>query len=458
MAEPLVTDNLPQATLEPPRRRRVSIVWIIPILAAAVAIGIAVQRVLTQGPTITILFQEAGGVVAGKTFVKYKDVNIGQVTAVQLAERHTKVAVTVKIDQSARGLMVEDARFWIVEPRITLSGVSGLGTLLSGNYIGLQVGTSTKEQRQFVGLDVPPAVTDQPGRRFILKSADLGSLGVGAPIYYRRLNVGEVAAYALAADGNGIDITVFVYTPYERYVTPQTRFWDASGIDFSLNANGLDVRTQSLVSVLAGGLAFDTPTFATAEGPAAENAVFTLYSDQATAMKQPDPVSRRYVLYTESAQGLEVGAPVRLLGLSAGEVTEVGVAVDPKTQQFRPRVVITFYLERLLARLDTEQAALGKTFENESASDRLKLIRHQVEDLGLRAQTLSGNLLTGERYVAFAYHPTAPKVTIDWDQDPLELPVIPGGSRTSRTGWPGSWTNSKASSRRSTSCRSGTSP
>ena len=426
MAERLVTDDLPQATLEPPRRR-VSIVWIIPILAAAVAIGIAVQRVLTQGPTITILFQDAGDIVAGKTFVKYRDVNIGQVTAVRLAEQHTKVELTVQIDQSARGLMVEDAQFWIVEPRVTLSGVTGIGTLLSGNYIGLKVGISTKERRQFVGLDVPPAITDQPGRRFVLKTADLGSLGVGAPIYYRRLNVGEVAAYALAADGNEIDITVFVYTPYEQYVTPQTRFWDASGIDISLDADGLDLRTQSLVSVLAGGLAFDTPTFATAQGPAAENAVFTLYPDRATAMKQPDHVSRRHVLYTGSAEGLAVGAPVKLLGLSAGEVLEVGVAVNPKTQQFRPRVVITFFPERLIARLGPEQAALGKALEDESAADRLKLIRHQIEDLGLRAQIRSGNLLTGERYVALDYHPTAPKVTVDWDQDPLELPVIPGG-------------------------------
>jgi paraquat-inducible protein B len=119
--------------------------------------------------------------------------------------------------------------------------------------------------------------------------------------------------------------------------------------------------------------------------------------------------------------------PVKLLGLSAGEVLEVGVAVDPKTQQFRPRVVITFFPERLIARLGPEQAALGKALEDESAADRLKLIRHQIEDLRLRAQLRSGNLLTGERYVAFDYHPTAPKVTVDWDQDPLELPVIPGG-------------------------------
>ena len=382
---------------------------------------------MTQGPTISIVFPEAGGIVAGKTVLKYKDVDIGQVTAVQLADGYSKVEVSVRVDRSARGLMVEDARFWIVEPRVTLSGVSGLGTLISGNYIGLQAGRSTEEQRRFVGLETPPAITDQPGRRFTLQASDLGSLGIGAPIYYRRFTVGEIAAYALSPDGKGVSMTVFVNTPYERFVTPQTRFWDASGIDLSLTADGLEVRTQSLVSLLAGGLAFDTPAFATPDEPAPENAVFTLYPDQTTAMKQPDPVSRRYVLYTDSLQGLAVGAPVKLLGLNAGTVIDVGLAMDTKTQQLRPRLLVTFIPERLIDRLAPDQVALGRSLMDQGSGERLQLIRHQVEELGLRAQIRTGNLLTGERYVALDYQPSAPKIALDWGADPLELPVLPGG-------------------------------
>ncbi|WP_295385598.1 MlaD family protein [uncultured Thiodictyon sp.] len=424
--QPLNAGDLPQAIVEPPRRR-VAFVWIVPLLAAAVAIGIAVQRVLTEGPTITILFHAAGGLAAGKTVLKYKDVDIGQVTEVRLAQEFSKVAVTVKVDRSARGLMVEDARFWIVAPRVSLSGVSGLGTLLSGNYIGMQVGRSTREQHQFVGLETPPAITDQPGRRFLLKAHDLGSLGIGAPIYYRRLTVGEIAAYALAPDGDGIDVTVFINAAYERYVTTETRFWDASGIDLTLNAEGLELRTQSLVSILAGGLAFDAPAFATGGEPASENAVFTLYGSRAAAMRQPDPVARRYLLYPESAAGLRVGAPVKLLGLSAGEVSEIGVALDPKTRKFRPRVLITFFPERLLARLAGAQAGAGRAFMDAGPAARLELIRHQVDDLGLRAQVQSGNLLTGERFVSLDYHPEAPREKLDWDQDPLVIPVLAGG-------------------------------
>jgi paraquat-inducible protein B len=428
VSETTPIDDLPQATLEPPRRKgRLSIVWFIPLLAAAVAIGIAVQRILTEGPTITLLFQAASGVQPGKTFVKYKDVEIGQVTAVQLADQFSKVELTVKMDRSAEGLLVEDTRFWIVEPRVTLSGVSGLGTLISGNYIGLQPGTSTKEKRRFVGLDTAPAITDQPGRRFVLKAPDLGSIGVGAPLYFRRLKVGEVASYELAPDGSGVDITVFVFTPFEQYVTPETRFWDASGIDVSLTADGLNVRTQSLVSLLAGGVAFDVPSFLSATGPAEENAVFTLFGSQASALKQPDPVARRYIIYADTLDGLQVGAPVKILGVRAGEVAELGLTLDPQTRAFRPRLLITFFPERLIAQLTPGQEALGRALVNAGEEERIKLIRHQIEDLGLRVQLRTGNLLTGERYVALDYEPKAPKPQIDWTQDPLELPVTPSG-------------------------------
>ena len=214
-------DNLPRATVVPRRRQRISVVWIIPILAAVVAIGIAIQRILSEGPTITIVFKAAQGVEAGKTFIKYKDVNIGQVTAVQLSSDHSKVEVTAKIDKNAGDLMVEDAKFWVVEPRVTLSGVSGLGTLLSGNFIGFEVGKSNNKQRTFTGLEVPPIITGgQPGRQFVLKASDLGSLGIGSPIYYRRLQVGQVIAYDLSSDGKAMDIKIFVNAPYDKYVNP----------------------------------------------------------------------------------------------------------------------------------------------------------------------------------------------------------------------------------------------
>lgn len=171
-------NNLPQATAKEKKKMQFSVVWIIPIVAALVGLGIAVQQILSKGPTITIVFKKAEGIEEGKTLVKYKDVNIGRVEKVELSKDFTKVVVTAKINKSAEGLIVDDAKFWVEQPRVTLSGVSGIGTLLSGNHIGVELGNSTKVRRQFVGLDAPPEVTvDQPGRQFVLQADNLGSVG-----------------------------------------------------------------------------------------------------------------------------------------------------------------------------------------------------------------------------------------------------------------------------------------
>jgi paraquat-inducible protein B len=426
MAENIDRDELPQATVVPKKGTRISVVWIIPILAAVVAIGIAIQRVMSQGPTITIIFKAAQGLEAGKTFVKYKDVNIGQVTAVKLSSNHSKVEVTAKIDKSAADLMVEDAKFWVVEPRVTLSGVSGLSTLLSGNYIGFEVGQSKKQQRNFTGLEVAPIITGgQPGRQFVLRAENLGSLGIGSPIYYRRLQAGQVIAYGLAADGKRIEITIFVNAPYDKYVNPGTRFWNASGVDASIGAGGVEVRTQSLIALIAGGLAFDTPPFVATAEPAAANTVFTLYTDQATALKQADAISNHYVLYlNESLRGLSVGAPVTIFGLPAGEVTAVGLDLDPATLRIRGRVDLVSFPERLVASLRAKQTAVGEALLR-SAQQRHALMQRLVEQRGLRAQLRSGNLLTGQLFVAFDFYPNAPKVKIDWSSEVPELPVVP---------------------------------
>jgi paraquat-inducible protein B len=419
------SSGIPQATVVPQKRARISVVWVIPILAAVVAVGIAVQQIINQGPTITIVFKAAEGLEAGKTTIKYKDVSIGQVTKVELSKDHSKVVVKAKMAKSAADLMVEDAKFWVVEARVTLSGVSGLGTLLSGNYIGFEVGKSKNEQHEFTGLDVPPIITGgQPGRQFLLKTENLGSLGIGSPIYYRRLQAGQVIAYDLSADGKAVDLKIFVNAPYDKYVNPGTRFWNASGIDVAIGAGGVEVRTQSLIALLAGGLAFETPGYAGPAGPAPADTAFTLYDDRATAMKQPDPVSQRYVLYfNESLRGLSVGAPVTLLGLPGGEVVEVGLDLDPATAAIRGRVDIVTFPERLIARLNRQQAGTGDTLAK-SQQQRRALMQRLVEQRGLRAQLQSGNLLTGQLYVALEYFPDEPKAKVDFSVEVPTLPVV----------------------------------
>ena len=429
MAEEKDLNDLPQASVARPKGLRISVVWIIPILAAVVAIGIAIQRVSSEGPTITIVFKAAAGIEAGKTFIKYKDVTIGQVATVELTKDYSQVLVTAKMAKHAAGLIVEDAKFWVVQPTVTLSGVTGLSTLLSGQYIGFQAGKSTQKGRNYTALEVPPVITDQPGRRFKLTATTLGSLGVGAPIYYRSVPVGEVAAYSLAADGNSIEATVFVDAPYDKYVTSATRFWNASGIDVSVGANGVNIRTESIVSVLVGGIGFDVPDFAPPGEPVAADAEFSLYQTRAEAMTLPITVERRFVLYfNESLRGLSVGAPVTLFGLPVGRVAEVGLGYDATTHDLRPRVLVTFNPERLTSRVsDKDRSSAKKDLVEASEAARVPILRHLVEDRGLRARLQTGSLLTGEMYVAFEYVPNAPKTKVDWTRDPLELPVDSGG-------------------------------
>jgi paraquat-inducible protein B len=432
MANESDLSNLPLARVVRAKRLRISIIWIIPLLAAVVAIGIAIQRISQEGPTITIVFKVASGIEAGKTFIKYKDVTIGQVTTVQLTDDYSRVQVTAQIAKHAAALMVDDAKFWIVQPTISLSGVSGLSTLLSGQYIGFQAGTSAQKQRQYVALDTPPLITDQPGRRFTLNAVTLGSVGAGAPVYYRSLPVGEVATYKLAPDGKSIEVTIFVNAPYDKYVTAETRFWNASGIQASAGANGIDIQTESLVSVLVGGIAFDVPDFLMPGPPAPANKEFTLFRNRLIAMTQPDPIERHFVLYfDESLRGLSVGAPVTLFGLTVGNVAEVGLVYDQEKFVVRPRVLVTFSPERLSERLTTPgRTSSGTAYAAISPEIRARMLRHLVEDLGLRAQLETGSLLTGELYVGFEYVHNDPKPKIDWSRDPLELPVASGGLAT----------------------------
>lgn len=425
MTDNIDLTNLPETATVARKKWRFSAVWIIPLVAAIVALGIAVQRILMEGPTITIIFKEAQGIEAGKTLVKYKDVDIGEVTKVKLSPDFRKVVITAKIDKSATGLLVDDAKFWIEQPRATLSGVSGIGTLLSGNYIGLEPGKSKKERREFKGLEVPPAITfDQPGTRFILQTDNLGSIGNGSPLYFRKLNVGQVTGYDLAEDGGSVRIEVFVRAPYDKYVTDQTRFWQASGIDVFLGAEGFSVRTQSVLSMLIGGIAFETSPSVENPKPATAKEVFPLFSSRKEAMANPETVFTRYVLYfNETLRGVNVGAPVTYMGLPVGEIMAVGLQYNPKTNFVRPRVDIVIYPGRFMAHIQKSPELEAKA-KNEK--ERQTFIQDAV-DRGLRAQLRNGNLLTGQQYIALDLFPNASKVKIDWTESPVELPVVPSG-------------------------------
>ena len=414
--------NVPEAMHVPKKRSRVPVVWIVPIVAALVGVGIVVQKYLNEGPTIRITFLSAEGIEAEKTLIKFKDVEIGKVMHVNLTDNHTKILVTAKMEKSAEGMLDNDARFWLVKPQVSLSGVSGLSTILSGNQIGFEPGTSKEKRRDFVALEAPPPIMrDRPGREFVLRADTLGSLGLGSPVYYRRLDVGDVIAFDLAKDGRSMDIRIFVNAPHDKFVTPDTRFWETSGIDASLGADGLSLRTASVTALISGGISFETPS----SGPAAEaapNTAFTLFKDRTTALAPPQKDIRRFVLrFRESVRGLSVGAPVQFLGMTIGEVTDVGL--EYKGEAFRPRVEIATYSYRFIEHLDKKAQAMQKA---QTLGERIDVIGRLVVDKGLRAQLRTGSLVSGQLFVAVDYFPDAPKAKIDMTQDPPEFPVVQG--------------------------------
>jgi len=409
---------LPRPQVKRRREWLPSLIWLIPIVAALVGVMLVARILMERGPEIVLTFKTAEGLEAGKTAVKYKDVQIGLVQSLRLARDRSHVRVLVQLNKEAEGFTSEDSRFWVVRPRLDTSGISGLNTLLSGAYIGADAGVSKESAGEFKGLETPPIVTrDDSGQQFLLRAADIGSLDVGSPVYFRRIKVGQVAAYELDGDGRGVTLRVFVNAPYDKFVGVNSRFWQASGIDAQLSASGFTLRTQSLATILLGGIAFQAPD--DAMGPLAkENTAFMLAPDEVTAMKEPDGPSQTLLMYfNQSLRGLVPGAPVDFRGVVIGEVKSIGVEFDRAEREFRMPVLVQIYPDRLRRR------SVERTDEKEPRFSQQERLRFLTEK-GLRAQLRNGNLITGSVYVALDFFPKAPPAKIDLTKSPIELPTM----------------------------------
>jgi len=406
-------DDIPEAVVKP--RSGISIVWIIPIVAALIGAWVAYKSFSEVGPTIIITFENAEGLVAGKTKVKYKDVEVGMVEAIDLESDLKHVRVTVQMNRGAEEFLTEKTRFWVVKARIRAGSVSGLGTLLGGAYIAIDPVNGGKFVKKFTGLEsVPVVTTDQPGQHFRLKASRRGSLDIGAPIYFRQIKVGEVVSYQLSEDGEGVDFKVFINEPHHLKVSENARFWNASGIDVSLSAAGFKVDMESAVSLLSGGLAFGVPPEAPPGDMAEENRVFTLYEDRSAAFQQEITLRTKYLLYFDgTVRGLAAGAPVEFRGIEMGRVVSVDLEFDMDTQSFQIPVLIELEPERF-----GKQAA--EYIEEERKELAKELVAH-----GFRGQLKSGNMLTGALYVDLDFHPDAEKEEIRVVNGYPVLPTVP---------------------------------
>jgi paraquat-inducible protein B len=405
--------STPEAIVKTKKGFSFSIVWLVPLVAVLIGGWLVYKAVSEKGPTITIAFDTAEGLEAGKTKIRYKDVEVGQVESITLARGLSHVIVTAEMTKGAEPYLTESTRFWVVRARVAAGGVSGLGTIFSGAYIGIEPGKPGKRTLSFKGLEVPPVITTGlPGAHFTLKAETLGSLDIGSPVYYRQIKVGQVVAYELEEGGAAVDIKIFIDAPHHEAVRRNTRFWNASGLDVSVDAGGIKVNTESFVALLVGGIAFDTPANLEPGGPAPENQTFRLYESREQSLEAAYVEKRPWLLHFEgSVRGLSVGAPVDFRGIEIGRVTDINLEFDWKKRVFHIPVLIELEPEKI-------------DWVGKKTMDRREGMDFLVEK-GLRAQLKQGSLITGQLYVALDMYPDATPAKIVWSEPYAELPTIP---------------------------------
>jgi paraquat-inducible protein B len=397
------------------RKRGISIVWLVPIVAILIGGWLVYKALMEKGPEITITFQSAEGLEAGKTKIKFKDVDIGQVREIHIGRDLLHVLIKAQLDKDATPYLTENTRFWVVRARISAGAVYGLGTVFSGAYVDMDPGPPGKAARHFKGLEEPPIVTTGlPGRQFILQSDRKGSLEIGSPVYYKQIRAGEVVAFNVSEDGSKIVFKIFVHAPYHEYVRKNTRFWNASGLDLKLDAEGIRLDTESFVSMMLGGIAFGLVEDMGPSGePASEDEVFTLYPNREAALTRSYFVKNYWVVrFDESVRGLSVGAPVEFRGMQIGVVSDISIAFDANRQTFDIPILIGLEPERIFVK-DHTRAVL----------DRERFMDYLVER-GLRAQLRTGSILTGQKYVALDFFPHAPPAQITREGRHPEIPTI----------------------------------
>jgi paraquat-inducible protein B len=406
---------VPRATTR--RSRRISVIWVIPLVAVAIGGWLAWDTWSKEGPTIRISFDSGEGLQAGQSQLKYKDIVFGTVKSLELSPDHTHVVVTVATTHEAKPLLTDQTVFWVVKARLFAGNVSGLETLLSGVYIGMMPGQAGgKAQHKFVGHEDPPILqANVPGHTFQLKAERLGSISVGSPVFFRDLDVGQVLGWDIADMAEYVTIRAFVRAPYDSYVHDETRFWNASGVSVKLAGAGVDVQMESLKALLLGGIAFETPKAESRTEISLENHVFPLFRDRERA--DAASYTRRIPVvsyFPGSVSGLAHGSDVTMHGLVIGRVTDVRLSYDAAKDVVVAPVRYEVEPERVVG--------IGKEVFKTDAEGVDELVKR-----GLRATLQSASLITGQQNVALDFVTDAPPATVTMEGEDFVLPTTESG-------------------------------
>lgn len=404
------------------RKRRISLIWIIPIVTLAIGVYLAVTTLREEGPTIEITFETAEGLKSGQSQIRHKDVVLGTVRSIRLSDDYTHVIVTAEMRRGIDALLTDSAKIWVVKPRFFAGNISGLDTLLGGSYIDLLPGTVPgTPTHSFTGLEEPPVLTaNTPGRTVLVRAPRIGSISAGSPVFFRDLLVGQVLGWDVGELANYVTLHVFIRAPFDRYLQAHTRFWNASGVNVSLGGNGVQVQMESLRAVLLGGIAFDNPPEANPE-KADPQQVFNLYKDEETASSAAYGRELEFEsLFENSVRGLSVGATVDLRGIKIGQVTAISLRYDPQRDKAVVPVRYTVQPDRI--------ANNGL-----AASGNMEQAMRDLVRRGLRARLVSSNLITGAQTISLDLEPDAPPAELGRDGDLFVIPSVQGGGIESIT-------------------------
>ena len=403
------------------KRRRFPIIWTIPVVALAIGAWLAWDTARKQGPKIVITFEDAEGLQVGQSQLKFKDITLGTVKSLTFTEDRRHVLVSIATTAQADPFLTKGTEFWVVKPRLFAGSISGFNTLLSGSYIGMLPGPATAPaERTYVGREEPPVLgADVPGRTFMLKTDQIGSVNLGSPVFYRGLSVGEVLGWDIGDLAKTVTIHAFVRSPYDSYVHDQTRFWNASGVGVKLGGGGVELQVESLRAILLGGVAFETPATAPESQVSGVDHEFPLFASQDAATNAS--YSRKIpllVYFPSSVRGIAPGSEVVMHGLRVGRVTDVRLSLDPATGEVVAPMRLEIEPERIVG--------VGRQIVQNTEQMVQLLV-----DKGLRATLQSGNLVTGEMLISLDVVPEAPPAKVALQDGAFLFPTSSSGGLAS---------------------------
>ncbi|MDA1007027.1 MAG: MlaD family protein [Verrucomicrobia bacterium] len=420
MSGPMEEEETPQiAQPEVRLSRRLSVVWVVPVLALLLGGWLVFRHFSEQGPLVRVDFKTAEGIVKGKTEVRCRSVRVGVVESVRLADDLNSVKVMIRMDPEAEELIRERSRFWVVRPRVSGASISGLGTIISGAYIELEpgVGAFVEDDAKFEGLEEPPVTAvGVPGLRLTLVATEGGKADVSAPVLYLGNRVGRVERTFFDPETGLVQLSLFIEQDYAGLVTENTRFWIANAIEMEVGAQGFKLKMPSLSSVVSGGVTFGVPKGVQPGGPISGDPVFQLFDDEAKAAESVfESAGEMLLFFNQSVRGLQVGAAVEFRGLEVGRVLAISFFHAPESGGRLVPVVIQFNKQQI-----EENFPAG--LSDEGGEGFAKAIRS-----GLRGSLKSSNLLTGQLFVELDYYDDEESGEIVMKDNMVVLPTVESG-------------------------------